>query len=170
MKKESAGLLMFRLRDNSLEVFLAHPGGPFWKNKDAGAWSIPKGEVEEGEDLLATAKREFEEEIGTKPQGPFYPLGSVTQKSGKIVHAWAFEGDCDPSKINCNTCEIEWPPRSGKMITISEIDRAEFFNIRDASEKINPAQIGLLSGLEKIRPTEYQSSKNVRKLTQDSLF
>jgi predicted NUDIX family NTP pyrophosphohydrolase len=170
MKKESAGLLMFRIQQNMLQVFLAHPGGPFWKNKDAGSWTIPKGEIDGNEDLLATAKREFEEEIGMKPQEPFYPLGSVTQKSGKVVHAWAFEGDCDPAKIQCNTCEIEWPPRSGKMITIPEIDRAEFFTIRDASQKLNPAQVSLLSSLEKIKPLEYANSKSSPKLAQESLF
>jgi len=148
MKKESAGLLMFRIHSNTLQVLLAHPGGPFWKNKDAGVWTIPKGEVKEGEDYLAAAQREFEEETGLKPNGPFHPLGTVTQKSGKVVHAWAFQGDCDPSKIHCNTCEIEWPPRSGKMITIPEIDRADFFTIAEATEKLNPAQVPFLQRLQ----------------------
>ena len=170
MKKESAGLVMFRIRENVLQVFLAHPGGPFWKSKDAGAWSIPKGEVEAGEDLLATARREFEEEIGVAPQEPFYPLGSITQKSGKVVHAWAFQGNCDPSKIRCNTIEIEWPPKSGKKMIIPEIDKADFFSIREASEKLNPAQVGLLLPLEKRYPTEYLSSQHTPKLAQDSLF
>jgi predicted NUDIX family NTP pyrophosphohydrolase len=170
MKKESAGLVMFRIREGTLEVFLAHPGGPFWKNKDAGAWSIPKGEVEEGEDVLATAKREFAEEIGVAPREPFYPLGSITQKSGKTVHAWAFEGDCDPNEIRCNTIEIEWPPKSGKKMTIPEIDRAEFFTLREASEKLNPAQVALLLPLEKVHPTEFLKSKNLPTLAQGSFF
>lgn len=158
MKKESAGLLMFRIRENALQVFLAHPGGPIWKNKDAGAWSIPKGELEEGENPLEAAKREFEEEIGIKPQEPFYPLGSIKQKSGKTVHAWAFQGDCDPSCTRSNEIEIEWPPKSGKMLAIPEIDRAEFFYISEAAGKINPAQEPLLFALEKIRPAEYSNS------------
>jgi predicted NUDIX family NTP pyrophosphohydrolase len=170
MKKESAGLVMFRIRENVLQVFLAHPGGPFWKSKDAGAWSIPKGEIEEGEDLLDTAKREFEEEIGVKPQEPFFPLGSITQKSGKVVHAWAFQGDCDPTKIRCNTIEIEWPPKSGKKMTIPEIDRADFFSIREATEKLNHAQVSLLFPLENRFPTEYTNSRRAPKLAQDSLF
>lgn len=152
MRKESAGLVMFRLRENALQVFLAHPGGPIWKNKDAGAWSIPKGELEEGEDPLEAAKREFEEEIGIKPQEPFYSLGSITQKSGKVVHAWAFQGDCDPSTTRSNEIEIEWPPKSGKMLTIPEIDRAEFFSISEAIEKLNPAQVPLVFALEKVCP------------------
>jgi predicted NUDIX family NTP pyrophosphohydrolase len=153
MKKQSAGLLMFRIRENVLQVLLAHPGGPFWKNKDAGGWSIPKGEIEEGEEPLTTAKREFAEEIGITPRDPFYPLGSVTQKSGKVVHAWAFEGDCDPAKIQCNTVEIEWPPKSGKKMTFPEIDRAAFFTIREARTKLNPAQLALLLPLQKKFPT-----------------
>ena len=161
---------MFRIRENILQVLLAHPGGPFWKGKDAGAWSIPKGEIEEGEDPLTTAKREFEEETGVSPQGHFYPLGSITQKSGKIVHAWAFEGDCDPASIRSNMVEIEWPPKSGKMISIPEIDRVEFFDIREASEKLNAAQIVLLAPLEQVRPIEYANSKNIKKLAQNALF
>ena len=150
MKKISAGLLMFRIHDNVLQILLIHPGGPFWANKDMGAWSIPKGEVKEGEDLLTTAKREFKEEIGIEPTEPFYSLGSVTHKSGKEVHAWAFEGDCDPSKIVSNTCEIEWPPKSGEKITIPEVDKAEFFDIPTAVTKLNSAQVLLLSGLKNL--------------------
>ena len=142
---------MFRMRDHTLQVLLAHPGGPFWKNKDAGVWTIPKGEVEDGEDLLATAQREFEEEIGLKPQGPFFPLGTITQKSGKVVHAWAFEGDFDPAALQSNTCEIDWPPRSGKKLVIPEVDRVAFFTLKDAAEKLNPAQMPLLLLLEKER-------------------
>lgn len=108
MKKQSAGLIMFRRRNGNVEVLLVHPGGPFWKNKNIGAWSIPKGEIEEGENVLAAAQREFEEELAIKAQEPFLPLGSVKQKSGKIVHAWAFCGDCDPSTIQSNFTRIEW--------------------------------------------------------------
>lgn len=148
MSKQSAGLLMYRIRSGTIEVLLVHPGGPFWKNKDAGAWSIPKGELNEGEDALATAQREFQEEIGLTPTGPFRPLGSIKQKGGKTVDAWAFEGDSDPSTIRCSTnVQIEWPPRSGKTISFPEIDRAEFFSIPEAAKKINPAQLQLLTSL-----------------------
>src|SRR6185295_3956677 len=122
MPKQSAGLLLFRERSGRLEVLLVHPGGPFWKNKDEGAWTIPKGEVCEGEELLACARREFQEETGIAPAGNFSALAPIRQKSGKIVHAWAFEGDCDPTKIQSNTITIEWPPRSGKRIQIPEVD------------------------------------------------
>src|SRR3981189_1240164 len=110
MPKISAGLLMYRLRDSELEFLLVHPGGPFWKGKDAGAWTIPKGEIEEGEDALATAKREFEEETGFAPQGELIELTAIKQKGGKTVRAWAFEGDCDPEKMKSNTFTMEWPP------------------------------------------------------------
>ncbi|MGZ4973536.1 MAG: NUDIX domain-containing protein, partial [Limisphaerales bacterium] len=121
----------------------------FWKNRDTGAWSIPKGEVREGEDLLEAARREFEEELGIKAEGPFHSLGTIKQKAGKVVHAWAFQGDCDTTQVRCNTVEMEWPPRSGIKITFPEIDRAEFFSTREAVEKINPAQITLLELAEK---------------------
>ena len=140
---------MFRVRAGELEVLLVHPGGPFWKNKDLGAWSIPKGEVGAGEDSLVAAQREFQEELGVPPQPPFYELGSITQKSGKLVHAWAFEGDCEASASHSNTCEIEWPPKSGKKLTIPEIDQAAFFTIAQATAKLNPAQVPLLGLLEK---------------------
>jgi predicted NUDIX family NTP pyrophosphohydrolase len=149
MAKVSAGLILYRWRDEHLEVLLVHPGGPYWARKDAGAWSIPKGEVDEGEDLLATAKREFEEETGVRPCGDFLPLQAVTQRSGKIVHAWAFQGNCDPAAIVSNTFTIEWPPRSGKQRDFPEVDRAEFFGIEQAGRKINPAQAALLSELER---------------------
>ena len=148
MKKESAGLLMYRMRGETLEVLLVHPGGPFWKKRDAGAWSIPKGEIEPGENPLAAARREFEEELGSKATGPFLPLGSVKQQAGKIVHAWAFRGDCDPSLAQSNTAKIEWPPKSGKETEIPEIDRAEFLPFSDAAQKINPAQIAFLDTLK----------------------
>ena len=147
MTKESAGLLMFRRRAGELEFLLVHPGGPFWKNKDAGAWTIPKGEIEEGEDALATAKREFEEELGIKAAGSFFELKPIKQKGGKVVQAWAFEGDCDLDQIKSNTFSMEWPPRSGKMVEFPEVDRAEFFSLKKAKEKINEAQIPLLEGV-----------------------
>ena len=150
MKKESAGLILFRVRNKSLQVLLAHPGGPFWQKKDAGAWTIPKGEIADGEEPLDTARREFQEEIGIPPEGPFHSLGSIKQKGGKVVHAWAFEGDCDPAKVQSNTFEIEWPPRSGKKAAFPEIDRVEFFTIPEAREKLNPAQVDFLSALERL--------------------
>ncbi|HEY6206531.1 MAG TPA: NUDIX domain-containing protein [Chthoniobacterales bacterium] len=144
----SAGLLMFRRKDASLEVLLVHPGGPFWKNKDDGAWSIPKGEAAPGEDLLTRAQIEFEEELGLKPQGDWLPLGSIKQKGGKTVHGWAFQGDLPQLfELKCNTFAIEWPPRSGKMREFPEVDRAEFFSEEVARGKINAAQIPFLDRL-----------------------
>ncbi len=144
----SAGLLMYRRRGGELEVFLAHPGGPFFARKDAGAWSIPKGEVEPGEELLATARREFEEETGIHPGEPLIPLGEVKQKGGKVVHAWAFEGDWpEGSRLRSNTFELEWPPGSGRVQVLPEIDRAELFGLATAREKINPAQAAFLDRL-----------------------
>jgi predicted NUDIX family NTP pyrophosphohydrolase len=131
-----------------LEVLLVHPGGPFWAKKDAGAWTIPKGEAEPDEDLLATAKREFKEEIGTDPPaGPYRALVPVKQKAGKIVHAWAVEGDMDTANIRSNSFTIEWPPRSGKQLQVPEIDRAEFFDLPAARSKINPAQVAFIEEL-----------------------
>jgi predicted NUDIX family NTP pyrophosphohydrolase len=148
MAKVSAGLIMYRRRAEHLEVLLVHPGGPLWARKDAGAWSIPKGELDDGEDALAAAKREFEEETGIRPSGEFVPLQAITQKSGKIVHAWAFSGDCDPSAIRSNAFTMEWPPRSGKQREFPEVDRAEFFEIEEAKRRINPAQAALISELQ----------------------
>ena len=148
MAKQSAGLVMFRVRDDVLQFLLVHPGGPFWRSKDKAAWSIPKGELGEGEDLLEAARREFEEELGIVAHGPFYPLGSIMQKAGKVVHVWAFKGDYDTTCVWCNTVEIEWPPRSGMKITFPEIDRAEFLSSREAVAKINPAQLELLERAE----------------------
>lgn len=150
MAKVSAGLLMYRRRGGRVEVLLVHPGGPFWRNKDAGAWSIPKGEVQAGEDLLAAARREFEEELGLRAEGPFTQLNPVKQKGGKVVHAWAFEGDCDPAAIRSNTFTMEWPPRSGRMAEFPEIDRAEFFALAEAIGKVNPAQAGLIDQLGRL--------------------
>ena len=144
MAKRSAGLLMFRRKGAELEVFLVHPGGPFWAAKDAGAWTVPKGEYVEGEEPLEAAKREFTEETGFLAQGEFIDLGTVRQTSGKIVNAWAFEGDCDPKKLRSNLCEIEWPPRSGKKKEIPEVDRGDWFNVERAREKILSSQLGFL--------------------------
>jgi predicted NUDIX family NTP pyrophosphohydrolase len=152
MAKLSAGLLMYRFRAGQLEVLLGHPGGPFFTNKDLGAWTIPKGLVDEAEDQLAAARREFEEETGTRPEGRFVPLGEVLQKGGKTVVAWAFEGDLDPAAIRSNTFQREWPPRSGRWQTFPEIDRAAFFSIEEARGKINPAQAEFLSRLERLLP------------------
>ena len=148
MPKISAGLLMYRVRGGHLEVLLAHPGGPFFTNKDLGVWTIPKGLVDEDENQLAAARREFEEETGVRPEGEFLPLGEVRQKGGKTVVAWAVEGDLDPAAITSNTFQREWPPRSGRRQTFPEIDRAEFFSIAEAKTKINPAQAQFLGRLE----------------------
>lgn len=150
MPRFSAGLLMYRIHDGNLQMLLAHPGGPFFRNKDDGAWSIPKGEVESGEDLLETAKREFQEETGVTPTGPFTALTPIKQKGGKIVHAWAFKGDCDPSAIVSNTFTTEWPPKSGQQIEFPEIDRAEFFDVAAARQKIKAGQEALIEELEGI--------------------
>jgi predicted NUDIX family NTP pyrophosphohydrolase len=137
-KNVSAGLLLFRRSNGPLEVFLAHPGGSFWKNKDHGAWTIPKGLIDDSEEPLATAQREFEEETGHKPHGPYLPLGTIRQKAGKTVHAWAFEGDADPQKTKSN------PARGG----FPEIDRCEWFSAVDAKQKLNPAQAAFVDRLE----------------------
>jgi predicted NUDIX family NTP pyrophosphohydrolase len=150
MPKTSAGLLLYKRENNILQVFLVHPGGPFFAKKDAGAWSLPKGEIDEGEDALAAARREFEEETGCRPEGDFLPLSHVTQKSGKIVRAWAVEGDCDAQAIQSNTFTLEWPPKSGRMREFPEVDKAGWFTIKEAKEKINPAQDALLDELETI--------------------
>jgi len=144
----SAGLLMFRRKNTAVEFLLVHPGGPFWKNKDDGAWSIPKGEAQPDEDLLARARIEFKEELGIEPVGDFIPLGSIKQKGGKAVHAWAFEGDLPHNfQLKSNTFEIEWPPHSGKFKEFPEIDRAEFFGKEIARQKINSAQLSFFDRL-----------------------
>ena len=145
--KQSAGILLYRNINSVLEVFLVHPGGPFFKNKDEGSWSIPKGEFLDNEEALTAAKREFEEETGQVIDGDFVSLGSIKQKSGKIVYAWAIEGNINHETIFSNTCEIEWPPRSGKKLTIPEIDRAAWFGVDEAKRKINPAQAELIDRL-----------------------
>ncbi len=148
MTKESAGLMMYKIGGDVLKVFLVHPGGPFWKNKEDGAWSIPKGEIEEGENLLETAKREFKEEVGFEAKGNFFSLGKIQQKAGKIVHAWAFEGDWSGLLMCQSYVEIEWPLRSGKKIKIPEVDKARFFSSEEAKKKINQAQKELIERLE----------------------
>jgi predicted NUDIX family NTP pyrophosphohydrolase len=148
MAKTSAGLLMFRKRAEQYEFLLVHLGGPFWAKKDAGAWFVPKGEINSDEDPLNAAKREFQEETGLVPRGTFLPLGSVKHKSGKTVVAWAFEGDFDPFNLRSNTFEMEWPPRTGKKKTFFEVDRAAFFSFEGAQEKMHPAEFELLSRLK----------------------
>ena len=147
MPKRSAGLLMYRLRDGQIEVLLVHLGGPFWARRDLGAWSIPKGEIEPNEEALSAAKREFEEETGIRPEGQMVPLGNVRHKSGKTVMAWAYAGDCNPKEIKSNLFSMEWPPRSGKQQQFPEIDRAEFFTLEAAKEKIIVAEFELLRRL-----------------------
>lgn len=147
--KVSAGLLVYRLNGSALEIFLGHPGGPFFAKKDAGVWSIPKGEVDGDEDLLQTALREFEEETGIKPEGEYLSLGHIKQKNGKIVHAWAFAGDWDKNKpIRSNTFTMEWPPHSGQKQEFPEIDQGAFFDSETAKQKINPAQVALIERLQ----------------------
>jgi predicted NUDIX family NTP pyrophosphohydrolase len=144
MPKLSAGLLMYRRRPDGLEVFLVHPGGPFWAKKDAGAWSIPKGEYAEGEAPLDAAKREFQEETGFTAEGDFVELGQVRQAGGKLVSAWAVEGDLDPAMLVSNVCLIDWPPRSGRKMEIPEVDRGEWFTVDAAREKILKGQVVFL--------------------------
>lgn len=148
MPKHSAGLLLYRRRGGQLQVFLVHPGGPFWAHRETGAWSIPKGECEPSEDALSAAKREFREETGFSIEGEFVELTPLRQPSGKIVHAWAVEADCDASAVKSNTFALEWPPRSRKMQEIPEIDRAEWFGMTAARRKIHPGQIRLLDQIE----------------------
>ena len=144
MAKTSAGILLYRRRGDGLEVFLVHPGGPFWARKDLGAWSIPKGEFTAGEDPLAAARREVAEETGLVPDGVFVALAPLRQAGGKFVHAFALEGDCDPAKIRSNSFTIEWPPRSGERREFPEVDRAAWFALADARRKILKSQLGLL--------------------------
>jgi predicted NUDIX family NTP pyrophosphohydrolase len=147
MPKRSAGLLMYRQRNCDLEVFLVHPGGPFWARKDLGPWSIPKGEYVEGEQPLEAARREFEEETGFIALGNFLELGAVTQAGGKFVSVWAFEGDCDPGDLVSNRFELEWPPRSGRLIETPEVDRGGWFSITAARERILKSQAPILDML-----------------------
>ncbi len=145
-KNNTAGLLLYRRR-GELEVFLVHPGGPFWSKKDAGAWSVPKGEINEGEEPFEAAKREFTEETGFPIDGEFRPLDPVKQSGGKVVQAWAIEADCDPAQVRSNLFSLEWPPKSGKTQQFPEVDRAGWFDIPDARMRIVPAQIGFIEQL-----------------------
>jgi predicted NUDIX family NTP pyrophosphohydrolase len=149
-KKESAGILMYRLRNSTVEVFLVHPGGPYWAKKDAGAWSIPKGEFSENEDRLGAAKREFQEETGIVAEGNFVALKPVRQPGGKVIYAWAVKNDCDAAMIVSNRFSMEWPPRSGKYQEFPEVDRAEWFVIDVAKEKILKGQVSLLVELSQM--------------------
>jgi predicted NUDIX family NTP pyrophosphohydrolase len=149
MPKISAGIVLFRFQNRALQVFLVHPGGPFWAKKDLGAWSIPKGLLDQDEDTLAAAQREFREETGFTVSGNFLHLKPAKQKSGKVIHAWAVEGDCNPTEMKSNTFSLEWPPRSGKQEEFPEVDRAAWFDIKEAKERIIPGQLGLLEELQK---------------------
>ncbi len=148
MSKLSAGLLLYRHRGGTVEVFLVHPGGPFWRTKDAGAWSVPKGECIQGENPQAAARREFEEETGFPPSGgAAFPLGEARLPSGKVIVAWAVEGDCEAEAIRSNTFPLEWPPKSGTVQEFPEVDRAAWFSLEDARERLHPAQRGFLDRL-----------------------
>jgi len=147
MSKISAGILMYRFRAGVLEVLLGHPGGPLWSKRDLGSWSIPKGEYTDKEDPFIVAKREFQEETGFQADGDFIPLKPLKQPSGKVVSAWALEGDCDSSKVQSNTFKMEWPPRSGKQQEFPEIDRAEWFTIEMAKKKLLKGQVGFIEEL-----------------------
>ena len=156
MPKKSAGILWYHVKNDVLEVFLVHPGGPFWRNKNAGTWSIPKGEFEEGEDPFQAAKREMQEETGIDPDieglrsSEFLQLSPVRQKSGKIVYAWAAQGDFDASQLTSNTFELEWPPKSGKKGTFAEVDKGEWLTIEEAKKRILAYQLPLIIQLEEI--------------------
>lgn len=154
---------MFRKRRSSLEVFLVHPGGPFWKNKDEGAWSIPKGEYGEDEDALVAAKREFQEETGYEASGEFLPLGQITQPTGKAITVWAVEGDYSPEGIRSNTFSMEWPPKSGRRQEFPEVDRAGWFNLDNARKRIVPGQAGFLDRLP-AQPDARRSTKQPNRL------
>jgi predicted NUDIX family NTP pyrophosphohydrolase len=158
-KKISAGILLHRVRDNVVEVFLVHPGGPFWARKDDGAWSIPKGEADEGADLLTTAYTEFHEETGSRLEGKPVPLEPLRQPGGKLVHAWAVHGDIDAASIRSNTFAIEWPPRSGKTREFPEVDRAGWFDLATARQKLLVGQRGFLDQLLAISERDGQRAK-----------
>jgi len=148
MPRLSAGILLYRASGKGWEVLLAHPGGPFFARKDLGAWSIPKGEPDDGEELLAAARREFREETGFELSGPELPLGTVKQKGGKVVHAWAVRGDADPRRLKSNHFELEWPKGSGRTRSFPEVDRAEWFSLDEARRRIKAAQVPLIDALE----------------------
>ena len=164
MATESAGILLYRREDRQLLVLLVHPGGPFWRRKDLGAWSIPKGERVAGEDPAVTARREFAEELGSAPAGPLQPLGSIRQRGGKQVEAFALEGAFDPERLSSNTFEIEWPPRSGRRESFPEVDRAAWFSMADARVMILDGQRPLLDRLEAGRPASRVASLPQRRV------
>jgi predicted NUDIX family NTP pyrophosphohydrolase len=150
MAKQSAGVLLFRHRGDVVEALLVHPGGPFWTKKDDGAWSIPKGEFSDGEDPLAAAQREFEEELGAPLSGEFISLGSIKQAGGKRVHAWALRGEFDPALLKSNVFRMEWPPKSGREMEFPEVDRAAWFDLLTARRKILKGQVELIERLESL--------------------
>jgi len=152
--RQSAGLLLFRRPAGRLEIFLVHPGGPYWARKNLGAWSIPKGEFAAGENALDAARREFREETGADAAGSFLPLEPVRQAGGKVVHAWAIEGDCDAASIRSNTFTLEWPPHSGRTAVFPEVDRAEWFALPEARQRILPSQAPLLDQLQRFLSPE----------------
>jgi len=143
----SAGILMYRIRDGLPEVLIVHPGGPFWKGKNAGAWTIPKGEINPGEEPLVAARREFGEETGLTLDGAFTQLTPVKLRSGKTIHAWAAAGDCDPRTLRSNSFDMEWPPRSGRVQSFPEVDEARFCGVDEARRLLNPAQVALVEEL-----------------------
>ena len=147
MPQRSAGILLYRRKGRGVEVLLVHPGGPFWAKKDDGAWTIPKGVIEPGEDAIAVARREFEEETGLRPDGELVPLGSFAQSRAKTIDIWAVEGDFDPAALKSNTFSMEWPPRSGRMATFPEVDRAQWFTPEEASAKVLTGQRPVLQAL-----------------------
>lgn len=161
MPKRSAGLLMYRISNREPEVFLVHPGGPLWAKKDLGVWTIPKGEIDGDEAPLHAARREFEEETGFPAIDAFLPLGKIRQRSGKVVEAWAFEGDCDPALLKSNLCSVEWPPKSGRRIDVPEVDRAGWFTLAAARAKLMEAQWPFLERLRDLLETNtsFNSSK-----------
>jgi len=148
MPRRSAGLLLYRRKGREIEVFLVHPGGPYWARKDLGAWSIPKGEYSADEDPLAAARREFKEETGFSLDGEFIELGTIRQAGGKFVSAWALEGDCDPERLKSNHFQLQWPPGSGRMTDFPEVDRGQWFTLREAQDRIFLSQKQLLDLLE----------------------
>jgi predicted NUDIX family NTP pyrophosphohydrolase len=162
-KKTTAGLLLYR-RAGELEVFLVHPGGPFWAKKDAGAWSLPKGEIDEGEDPLHAAKREFTEETGFPIAGEFHELHPIKQSGGKLVYAWSVEADCDPSQLQSNLFSMEWPPKSGRTQEFPEVDRAGWFTIPEARKRINKAQVEFIDQLIKILALKEPAVLDLKKI------